>query len=108
VDTISLIEIEEGSFEAVEATLAAIALATRVALVLAAAPAGIISHAGLVLAALLVDAASCPALGISADAVMNHRESALASCTLTTRVVLVFATAPASILAIALLVQASF
>jgi len=99
--------IEESFFKAVEATLAAIALATRVALVFAAAPAGVRSIAGLVLAARGSDAAHFPALGISAGAVVNHGESALASCTLAALVVLVLATAPASILAIALLDEAS-
>jgi len=76
--------------------------------VAAAGPAGVRSIAGLVCAARGRDAAHFPALGIFADAVVNHGESALASCTLTALVVLVLATAPASILAIALLVEASF
>jgi len=99
--------IEESFFKAVEATLAALALTTRVALMAAAGPAGVRSIAGLVLAARGSDAAHFPALGIFADAVVNHGESALASCTLTALVALVLATVPASILAIALLDEAS-
>jgi len=91
--------------------LAAIAPTTSVALVSAAAVAGIRAYARLVLAALLSDASFVPAFWISADAVVNHRESALASFTLTdlftALVTLLLAAAPASMLSIALLDKAS-
>jgi len=105
--------IEESFFKSVEATLAAIAPATTVALVFAAGPA-VVFRSYIVkdeLAARGHDAAIWPhpcRRFERAFAVFKHWESALASCTLTALVVLVLATAPASILAIALLVEASF
>jgi len=106
--------IEESFFKAVEATLAAIAPATTVVLVFAAAPAVVrCSIAAGELAARGIDAAHFPGWIKGIEylhrqwAVFKHWESALASCTLTALVALVLATAPASILAIALLMKAS-
>jgi len=53
------------------------------------------------------DAAIVPALGISADAIVKHRKAAFTTCTLSTRVVLVLTTTPASVLSIPLFVKAS-
>jgi len=102
---------EHGLLEFSDTALAAVALATGITLVAAAAPAGVLKLGVLELAAMLVDAAFFPEFDIISNALVSNGNIGVpteASCTVATLIVVVrLAVAPASIPACPRLVEAA-